>query len=141
MSIPITDNVFAFSASDHTEHGALGTPEISIPGAGAQNMSRTNLPDVVSGGNPLVASANVLLNLVPQIRAMASNADPEGFQRLLLANIREFERSAGVAGVPIETVIGARYCLCTVVDEAAAQTPCGGSGVWPKFSLLVALHN
>lgn len=104
-------------------------------------MARTSLPDVVSGGNPLVASANVLLNLVPQIRAMASNADPEGFQRLLLANIREFERSAGVAGVPIETVIGARYCLCTVVDEAAAQTPWGGSGVWPKFSLLVALHN
>ena len=48
---------------------------------------------------------------------------------------------SGVAGVPIETVIGARYCLCTVVDEAAAQTPWGGSGVWPKFSLLVALHN
>jgi type VI secretion system protein ImpK len=28
-----------------------------------------------------------------------------------------------------------------VVDEAAALTPWGGSGVWPKFSLLVALHN
>ncbi|MBN9625435.1 MAG: hypothetical protein ABS39_01740 [Acidovorax sp. SCN 65-28] len=141
MSISITDNVFAFSASDHTEHGAFGTPDIPMSGAGPQNMPLTSLPDVVSGGNPLVASANVLLNLVPQIRAMASNADPEGFQRLLLANLREFERSAGVAGVPIETVIGARYCLCTVVDEAAAQTPWGGSGVWPKFSLLVALHN
>ncbi|MFY3384140.1 DotU family type VI secretion system protein [Paracidovorax sp. MALMAid1276] len=102
---------------------------------------RTDLPDVISGGNPLVAAANALLNLIPQIRAMASNSDPEGFQRLLLANVREFERHAGAAGVPIETVIGARYCLCTVVDEAAAQTPWGGSGVWPKFSLLVALHN
>lgn len=103
--------------------------------------ARTDLPDVISGGNPLVSSANALLNLIPQIRAMVANSDPEGFQRLLLANVREFERGAGVAGVPIETVIGARYCLCTVVDEAAAQTPWGGSGVWPKYSLLVALHN
>ncbi|MBF9267074.1 type IVB secretion system protein IcmH/DotU, partial [Paracidovorax cattleyae] len=41
----------------------------------------------------------------------------------------------------METIIGARYCICTAIDEAAAQTPWGGSGVWPQYSLLVALHN
>jgi type VI secretion system protein ImpK len=41
----------------------------------------------------------------------------------------------------METVIGARYCLCTAIDEAAAQTPWGGGGIWPRYSLLVALHN
>src|SRR3990167_6264826 len=41
----------------------------------------------------------------------------------------------------METVIGARYCLCTVLDEAAAQTAWGGTGVWSKYSLLVTLHN
>lgn len=134
----MTDNLFAASSGGDAVGGTSGLMDTSMPPPAA---ARTDLPDVVSGGNPLVASANALLNLIPQIRAMASNSDPEGFQRLLLANIREFERGAGVAGVPIETVIGARYCLCTVVDEAAAQTPWGGSGVWPKFSLLVALHN
>jgi type VI secretion system protein ImpK len=89
----------------------------------------------------LVAAANTLLNLVPQIRAMVSNQDPHGLQQILLENIRTFERRAADAGISMETIIGARYCLCTVVDEAAAQTPWGGSGVWPKYSLLVALHN
>lgn len=134
----MTDNLFASGEVRHSTDGIPGLMDTSMPSPAA---ARTDLPDVISGGNPLVASANALLNLIPQIRAMVSNSDPEGFQRLLLANIREFERGAGVAGVPIETVIGARYCLCTVVDEAAAQTPWGGSGVWPKFSLLVALHN
>lgn len=138
INMQMTDNLFASSAGGLPPDGVSGLMDTSIPSAKA---ARTDLPDVISGGNPLVASANALLNLIPQIRAMASNSDPDGFQRLLLANIREFERGAGAAGVPIETVIGARYCLCTVVDEAAAQTPWGGSGVWPKFSLLVALHN
>lgn len=103
--------------------------------------SRSDLPDVVSGGNPLVAAANVLLNLIPQIRAMATNDDPAGFQQYLLEAMRGFERKAAGSGVPMETVIGARYCLCTAIDEAAAQTPWGGGGIWPRYSLLVALHN
>lgn len=105
------------------------------------DVQSSGLPDVISGGNPLVAAANTLLNLIPQIRAMVSNQDPHGLQQLLLENIRTFERRAADSGVSMETIIGARYCLCTVVDEAAAQTPWGGSGVWPKYSLLVALHN
>jgi len=124
---------------------ALG-PQPDQPSRGAQTTPRTytqssGLPDVISGGNPLVAAANTLLNLVPQIRAMVSNQDPHGLQQILLENIRTFERRAADAGISMETIIGARYCLCTVVDEAAAQTPWGGSGVWPKYSLLVALHN
>lgn len=112
-----------------------------FPPAFGVDMHSSGLPEVISGGNPLVAAANNLLNLVPQIRAMVSNQDPHGLQQLLLENIRTFERRAADAGVSMETIIGARYCLCTVVDEAAAQTPWGGSGVWPKYSLLVALHN
>jgi len=110
--------------------------------AGAfQGPPRSNLPDVVSGANPLGVAANRLLNLIPQIRAMATNQDPRALQQLLLEYIREFEQRAGAGGVPMETIIGARYCICTVLDEAAAQTPWGGEGVWPKHSLLVALHN
>lgn len=118
--------------------GDLMAAALTARGGGTQ---KSDLPDVVSGGNPLVAAANTLLNLIPQIRAMATNGDPGGFQRFLLESIREFERKAGAAGVPMETVIGARYCICTALDETAAQTPWGGSGVWPRYSLLVALHN
>lgn len=113
----------------------------AAPAPAGQEPLRSNLPDVVSGGNPLVAAANRLLNLIPQIRAMVTNEDPRALQQLLLEHIREFEQRAGASGVPMETIIGARYCICTVLDETAAQTPWGSAGVWPKHSLLVALHN
>ena len=111
------------------------------PAPAGQEPLRSNLPDVVSGGNPLVAAANQLLNLIPQIRAMVTNEDPRALQQLLLEHIREFEQRAGASGVPMETIIGARYCICTVLDETAAQTPWGSAGIWPHYSLLVALHN
>ena len=109
--------------------------------ARARAPQSADLPDVVSGGNPLVAAANALLNLIPQMRVMATNPDPAGFQQFLLERIRQFEQQARLASVSGETVIGARYCLCTVLDEAAAQTAWGGTGVWSKYSLLVTLHN
>lgn len=115
-------------------------PAAALAPAGA-GSSQTQLPDVVTGGNPLAAAANGLLNLIPQIRAMATHPDPGAFQQYLLGRVRSFEQEAGAAGVSHETVIGARYCLCTVIDEACAQTPWGGGGVWPRHSLLVALHN
>lgn len=131
----------------HTIFGgtAAAAPAPQAFGAGAPlpglASARSDLPDVVSGGNPLVAAANALLNLIPQIRGMATHPDPAGFQQYLLEAMRSFERKASGAGVPMETVIGARYCLCTAIDETAAQTPWGGGGVWPRYSLLVALHN
>jgi type VI secretion system protein ImpK len=45
-----------------------------------------------------------------------------------------------VAGIAPETIIGARYALCTLLDEVAASTP-WGSGLWAKQSLLVLFHN
>ena len=38
-------------------------------------------------------------------------------------------------------MIAARYILCTLLDESAASTPWGGSGVWANQSLLVLFHN
>jgi type VI secretion system protein ImpK len=37
--------------------------------------------------------------------------------------------------------MAARYILCTLLDESAASTPWGGSGVWSNQSLLVLFHN
>lgn len=107
----------------------------------AARSADSDLPDVVGGASPLVQAANGLINLIPQIRAMATVPDPGSFQQYLFEMVREFERLARARGVPGENIMGARYCLCTVLDEAAAQTPWGGSGVWPAYSLLVSLHN
>jgi type VI secretion system protein ImpK len=94
----------------------------------------------VSGLNPLLAAANPLLNLVPQLRATLQHPDPLGLRDVLARDVKGFEARARAAGIPAETIVGARYVLCTVLDEVASSTP-WGSGVWAKQSLLVMFHN
>jgi len=112
-----------------------GQPGPALPGASAE------LPDVVSGTNPLVTAANPLLDLIPQLRATVQVPDPARVRDFLVAEVQAFETRAGAAGIPHETIIGARYCLCTALDETAAQTPWGSSGVWSRHGLLVTFHN
>lgn len=106
-----------------------------------EHHRQLDLPDVVSGANPLVAAANPVLNLVPQIRNLLQLDDPGRLRQYLIERIKGFERDAQQRGVPPDTIIGARYCLCTLLDETAAQTPWGSSGVWSRHSLLVTFHN
>jgi type VI secretion system protein ImpK len=100
-----------------------------------------DLPEIQSGSNPLALAANPLLNLIPQIRVMAHHPDPAQLRNYLVEQVQLFERRAREALVPPETVIGARYALCTALDETAAKTPWGGGGVWSRHSLLVTFHN
>nr|WP_198583779.1 DotU family type VI secretion system protein [Escherichia coli] len=95
----------------------------------------------VSGNNPLVTAANPLLNAIPQIRHSVSHDDQAGLRQHLIDEIRRFEVRGQQAGLPYEVIVGARYCLCTVLDEAAALTPWGSSGVWSGSGLLVTFHN
>lgn len=94
-----------------------------------------------SGNNQLVAAANPLLNAIPQIRHSVSHDDQVGLRQRLIDEIRRFEVRCQQAGLPYEVIVGARYCLCTALDEAAALTPWGSSGVWSSNGLLVTFHN
>ncbi|HEX7384887.1 MAG TPA: DotU family type VI secretion system protein, partial [Burkholderiaceae bacterium] len=91
--------------------------------------------------NPLVSAAAPLLDAAPRIRATARHPNPAGLKDALAEGIRKFEAQARAAGLPNEQVIAARYVLCTLLDESAADTPWGGSGVWSAQSLLVQFHN
>lgn len=96
---------------------------------------------ITSGVNPLVAAANPLLDLIPQLRASLNHPDPAALRDMLARGIQEYERRAREAGISQEKIIAGRYVLCTLLDEAAASTPWGGSGVWGGYSLLVLFHN
>ena len=95
---------------------------------------------VTSGLNPLVAAANPLLNIIPQLRASMEHPDPNALRERLAHGIRDFEARARAAGAPTEKVIAARYALCTLIDENAANTPWGASGAWAQHGLLALLH-
>lgn len=100
-----------------------------------------DFPAVNVGLNPLVALANSVLALVPQLRATSHHPNPTQLKEQIAHSIREFERRARAQNIAAERVMAARYVLCTLIDEAAASTPWGGSGAWARNSLLVAFHN
>ena len=114
--------------------------QTAAPADAAQMGSGATAP--VAGLNPLLAAANPLLNLVPQLRATVQHADPSGLRDYLAQNIKGFEARAKAAGIAPEKVIAARYALCTLLDETASSTPWGsGSGIWASHSLLVMFHS
>ena len=91
--------------------------------------------------NLLLQAAAPLLNAVVQIRQAATHDDPAGLRQSLIDEIRQFEQRCKQAGLPFEMIIGARYCICSALDEAAAQTPWGTRGVWSGNGMLVTFHN
>lgn len=96
--------------------------------------------DALGGVNPLVAAANPLLSLVPQLRSSVTYPNPAGLRDVLLRQISSFEKSARDGGVSPEHVLVARYALCTLVDESVSLTPWGNAAQWARTSLLVTLH-
>lgn len=107
----------------------------------SQPLERLGLDalDWQTGINPLVAAANPLLGLVPRLR-QAHHPDPAGLRETLAQAVTQFESRAAATGLPHDQLVAARYALCTLLDEAAANTP-WGEKVWAQRSLLVQFHN
>jgi len=113
----------------------------AAPAAGGKEVP-LSLDTMMSGSlNPLVNAAMPLLAAAPRIRHTARHPNPPALREALADGIRKFEAQARAQGLPNEQVIAGRYILCTLLDESAASTPWGGSGVWSGNSLLVQFHN
>ncbi|MBW7983728.1 DotU family type VI secretion system protein [Enterobacillus tribolii] len=96
---------------------------------------------VKASDNPLVMAANPLLNMIPAIRSLATRPDPAQLRQTLIDDVRRFEVRGQQEGLPYDVLVGARYCLCTALDEAAMLTPWGKNTVWSASGLLVTFHN
>ena len=92
----------------------------------------------LGGLNTLVAAANPVLAVVPQIRHALRHSDPEGLRTSLRESLDAFERDARAAGHGEEVVSDASCALCALLDESAASTPWGAS--WAKQGLLAERH-
>lgn len=137
--------------AQHRNYGSSGSERIfAVQNPGDAESLRVDKPaslhfgdnyQILSGSNKLIAAANPLLNLIYQIRTLVHNPEPEKLREYLVQEVKNFEARAKSQGISADEVMAARYCLCTVLDETAAQTPWGGSGTWSKHSLLVTFHN
>jgi len=126
--------------------GGRVAPGRPAPAPAEPRVSSADLADateataVASGLNPLLAAANRLLNVLPQLRSSVQHPNPTALRDSLAQGIRQFEAQARSAGVPTEKVIAARYALCTLIDETATSTPLGASGAWAHQGLLALFH-
>jgi type VI secretion system protein ImpK len=92
------------------------------------------------GLNPLVTAATPLLTLAAQLRVTPSHPDPTGLRARTVEAVQRFESQARAQGLANETVLTARYILCSLLDEAALATPWGATSVWSGQGMLVTFH-
>ena len=117
-------------------------PAAGAPAAGPNGTDvAADIAAPETGLNPLVALANKLLAVVPQIRSTSHLPDPGVLKETLAQGLREFDAHAAQRGIAPERAMAARYILCTLLDETAASTPWGGGGAWGRYSLLAMFHN
>ena len=101
-------------------HGASAPPPSSSAGGTASDAPPADLGHLAAL-NPLVAAATPLLLLAARLRGMVQPADAGALRTAAGEAVRRFDADARAAGSAPEAVLGARYVLCTAVDEAVAK--------------------
>ncbi|WP_431227328.1 type VI secretion system protein TssL, long form [Burkholderia contaminans] len=95
--------------------------------------------------NPLLEAARVLLRAQADMpEKFASKNAIASLRALLEQEVRVFEKLCEQANIRRDHMIGARYCLCTALDETVTQTAwgkAGSSGIeWIKGGLATTFH-
>lgn len=93
------------------------------------------------GLNPLVSAASTLTAVFEKTHKSMSHPNVGGLHQRLVNEIKAFESKAKEQGIKPETVLSARYILCTVLDEAVLNTPWGAESAWTQRTLLSMFHN
>lgn len=90
---------------------------------------------------------NILLNctmpLLTLIIYMKHTREHHNVVRLksqVIEEIKMFEQKLLKAAYPMRSIIAARYCLCTAIDEAVLSRPWGAQSIWVQQSLLSLFH-
>ncbi|ATF33858.1 type VI secretion system protein TssL [Burkholderia thailandensis] len=95
--------------------------------------------------NPLLEAARPLLRALADMPDRLDRDDIPQLRLLLEQEVRLFQRLCEQANIRRDHMLGARYCLCTALDEAAMQTSwaksAGGNlGTWISEGLATSFH-
>lgn len=95
--------------------------------------------------NPLLEASRVLLRAQADMpEKFASKNAIASLRTLFKQEVRVFERLCEQANIRRDHMIGARYCLCTALDETVTQTAWGKAGssgiAWIKEGLATTFH-
>ena len=128
--------------------GGRGPRPAPRPPSGDGQTERRSVPQPAAGAqivgagmNPLVAAATPLFSLVGQLRNTLTHPDIASLHSHVSQEIMNFEADARAKGEPAESILAARYALCTLIDETVLSTPWGTESNWGNQTLLVRFHN
>lgn len=86
--------------------------------------------------NSLITAAMPLLLLMIRFKTTTSHENPLELRNQVVAEINVFEHKAKLFGFEARTILAARYCICTALDEVALCTQWGSNSAWSQQSLL-----
>ncbi|CAN0626863.1 type VI secretion system protein ImpK [Burkholderia multivorans] len=124
---------------------AAATPPEPLTEAPPPERFDRRLAAVNQAQNPLLEAARMLLRAQADIPDAPLSKHAIAMLRVLLEEeMRTFERLCEQANIRRDHMIGARYCLCTALDEAVTQSAWGkrgSSGIeWIKDGLAITFH-
>jgi type VI secretion system protein ImpK len=137
MDAPTTQ---PFDADEKAQPG-LGAALLSQIPPGEQASVR--LSAIKQARNALLEAARPLLRVLAEMPDSLSNNQIEALHALLKEEVGNFQRLCEQANLRREHMLGARYCLCTALDEAAMQTAWGkgdSGAAWMKNGLAIQFH-
>ncbi|WP_245188164.1 type IVB secretion system protein IcmH/DotU [Frateuria flava] len=121
---------------------AAHVPPQAAYGTPARPAREEDISGFLGGGmNPLVQAASPLLLLAVQLRHSATAPDAARLREQATTQVRRFEARAQASNLPQQTVLAARYVLCTMLDESVLNAPWGEHSGWAQQTLLVAFHS
>ncbi len=124
----------------HPNH-AVGLPNYNSPQY-PQNLPQGLPYDQAMGDdlNSLVSTASPLITLITQLRHTIDHPNVAALRAQVVEEIKTFEHKLVSIEYPVRTIVAARYCLCTAIDEAVLSRPWGTQSVWIQGSLLSLFH-
>ena len=93
-----------------------------------------------AGLSPLLRAAVPTLLLATGLRGAREHGDVPGLYADAVRQVQTFEKTAQALGVPQESLLAARYALCTFLDEVVMNTPWGAASEWANSPLLLTFH-
>jgi len=128
---------------NHTPPPAAAQPPsyVQNPNQNQNNAFGVNQFQTNFGLNPLVSASSTLIAVFTKIRETVNHTNVGELHQRLVSELKLFESRSKEAGVKPETILAARYILCTTLDEAALNTPWGAESAWTQRSLLSVFHN
>ncbi|MFC0400776.1 type VI secretion system protein TssL, long form [Paraburkholderia rhizosphaerae] len=131
------------ATAESPEFGKQGEPSRPFSSIPAGEPQAARLRAVEAAANPLLEAARPLLRALADMPDELDVNSTAHLHLLLKQEIRVFQRLCEQANIRREHMIGARYCLCTALDDAATQTAWGNcdNGVkWMSNGLATEFH-